>query len=231
MFLSTNRVTNTPGGPINFIRYFLNGAGNFVEGEFILLGLRKTIKVNNQVVLPPSGWQKIESKSVNGVADVEFLNIDQFDAIELVIGEMTNSADGPIFRLQCSTDNGATWITSNYRFALMGMVANSSTISGHNSTTDSGWWFINGLASGGLWNNAAANHNFHAKMTGIQTTATKDARVVIDSAYAMSSGGGLMGQSRLTGALPNTGAKINAIRCIIASGTFAGKFTLLGLVQ
>lgn len=219
---------NAPG-EINAIRIYMSSGT--VTGDMTLLGLPKTIKVGDQIVLPPNGWQTIETRTVSGASEVVFNDIDQFDGIEIVMGEMTNSFDNADFRMQVSTDNGSGWIGTNYRNSTVGMRVNSATITGGASTNLGYWTLINALSSGGCWNNADANHNWHIRMMGIQTTATKDARIIHKGCYAATSGGGLGSYVDGIGVLPNTGAKINAVRLLFGTGTLSGKFTLLGLVQ
>jgi hypothetical protein len=132
--------------------------------------------------------------------------------------------------MQVSVNNGSSYIATNYRHNSVGMFVNSTTIAGDSGTSLTGFRLQNGIASGGLWNNADANHNFHIRMMGIQTGATKDTRMTSQGNYAADSGSGLGAMASTIGVLPTTGAIINALRFNTAAGTISGKFTLMGLV-
>jgi hypothetical protein len=81
MYTNHNYYVDTSGSTVDAIRFETNGST--VTGRLILMGLPKVIKVNDAVVLPPAGWQVIETKNEVGAANVEFKDIDQFDASEI----------------------------------------------------------------------------------------------------------------------------------------------------
>jgi hypothetical protein len=64
---TTAGITGAMAGPMNAIRIYSLNNGN-LSGSYILLGLPKTIKIKDQVVLPPNGWQTIETKIVRSLA-------------------------------------------------------------------------------------------------------------------------------------------------------------------
>ena len=228
---TTGGINGTLAGPMNGIRIYSEVSGG-LRGTYILLGLPKVVKIQDQIVLPPNGWQTIETIAAAGASSVEFTDIDQFDAIEILANDLQVSNDNSTPQCVVSDDGGSSYIAANYQLNRWSGLSNSQTFSSAGATGAANWQLGGSFGGNGFHNGAAYGHAIDLFLYGIQSSATVRAHAKWETMYSANSGAGLSATAQGKGMLQETGSMLNAIRIQLDAGTFtAGKFTLLGLVQ
>jgi len=171
-------------------------------------GSGSTVTIN---LSPRPGLILISSNAVNTVSEVVINNLTNYNCL-LVINVGPNTANST-FLLEVSTDNGSTFITTNYQSGLNYSPYNSASLTNINSSSNfvlssagpfNGYFNLSGLNGA---NNFLMVGNFDQQETVLGTTIFGTAG----------------GECLVTG--------VNAIRIRASAGTFNGYVLLYGYVQ
>jgi hypothetical protein len=157
-------------------------------------------------------WVFIEEKTPSGFSLRQFTDLSSaYDMYILVLENLETSAAADII-LTTSTDNGATYDSTNYRYHTQTLSTNAATYSAVNSNSAAS--IILAKASGG---NDATTGTFYLPKP---TAASHFTIVYGDYGLGSATGGGSMHGSRAVA------ESVNAIKVALSTGTFAGTGTM-----
>lgn len=166
----------------------------------------------------------LSSQTVSAVAEVDFTSVisSTYDQYILQTFNVRPSVNGAIVGIQFSSNNGSTWITSGYSYALQNWSA-TSNFQAYGPTTSAS--FI--LIFFGISNAFVTPGSSTTQLTGLLNASFGKA-VMTDIAAAQSDGNFYMSKSSGT---YSTAVAINAFRVIPTSGNISGTFRLYGIAH
>jgi hypothetical protein len=167
----------------------------------------------------------VASATASSSSTIVFTNLSSsYRAYMLEYDSVYPSADFENLLMTVSTDNGSTYLTTNYQRALTRVLSTSNTVSGNSSTGDSVFYI--GSLDG--YSNTSTN-------TGngiVYLFAPNTAQRLILTQHTMTRNANVVGEFVSGGMLQTTTTAVNAFKLRFGSGTVAGgNFRLYALVN
>jgi hypothetical protein len=158
----------------------------------------------------------VSSVIASGASTVSFTGLTSTPAYYFIEFDGVIGSSGGTFECVLSTDNGASYIASNYRFVFLWSEANSSGANATTSTTGTRIVLANNAVS--------TNSNFPTRGI-VQVLGAGSPRAVVQYELSVQTTASNLGYSTGSG-MPDTTSGVNAIRFRFGSGTITGNFRL-----
>lgn len=170
----------------------------------------------NIVLASDKGWVTLEERTVSAASEEDFLNLSAvFAEYEVVGRNVTVTTDGADVQGRVSTDNGSTFSTTNYSYAVLGFDAQGANENDAAAST------THYLLAGDVGNAANEATNFEARI--YEPSATRHTFIKVDATLVEAAGN--LVTKRGSGRWADTSA-VDAFRVLVAAGTFSGTLIL-----
>ena len=163
----------------------------------------------------------IQTQSVSGVAQADFTSLGSYDVHFLTVNNLTPATDNVKVNVRLSTDNGTSFITSGYQFAVQNGFSDG-TFSETNSTS-----YSRMRVAGSMGNDTNETANGYIYFYNL-LDSTKDSFVTSHFSF-IHPNTSLSGGFTFGGQVLPTQAVHNAIRVYVNSGNFSASISLYGI--
>ena len=154
----------------------------------------------------------VETQTASTSASLVFDNLGASEVYTFVFEDILGDTDVQHFCMEFSTDNGSTWITSGYMYAINGRQS-GGIADAHNATA------LNVQITPLTMGTAAGEEGLVGELKLYKPASTKKTRCTFEVSYFDNSGGRLV--SGFGSGTYNTGAAVDAVRFKMGGGNIA----------
>lgn len=195
----------------------ITGSGTLI---FTSVVFNSSSGINSTVLRSPfpstDGWRLILTQTASSSASISFTNLTKFNNLVLVFSNVTTGTTATQLQMQVSTDNGSSYIATNYQSGKITVNYNSATWNNSNSTTA---YILCGSFDTTAGNSGAGRIFIFDMLSGAKHKINGSSSIL---------GGGITAQVIAAGS--NTATSVNALQLAMSSGNIAtGTFTLYGI--
>jgi hypothetical protein len=225
--VSTTGITITSSGltltgDLDVNDFYVRNAEDIFTND-LRVGNNLTLKNNHEI-----GWVYIQSKTASSSPVIDFTGLTHYSRYRIEFDQIRPSADGGIFLMQISTNNGATYLgTSIYSSSGLANTNFGAGTQEQISTGTASAWQIFGDTGVNQDNAAGSALTGHIQINSLGS-ATLQCRARAQCEFVETNG--LFSTTADVGLFATPGAVVNALRFVYFTGVItSGTFRLYGL--